>query len=650
MNRLFTYCKTKCNTLFAIVLVAFSVVGCTEKDVSIDPPVVGPTVAIPPVTLETHKDFNPRKNVEVNIDYSGAGCAKSLFLVYAENPLEVVDGRLTERKDLTALAVGFTDEEGKYNDIATLPLDVEVVYIYSPDFGVPKLYKTNVIGNAIRAEIDFENAIDLSDMLAEVETKASVEMRKGANDLPISNKLYNKLDRNGRPDNIVSKMDIDWRMKWAMERTLPERGYAPATLISDNADITLYENASNVWISYFGGEGDYQSGFAYFCYPERATKDQIKRAAENAYLIFPSAHGKALGAYSGVTVKLEYIGEDGKLRKGESFPKGTRIGFILFANSWANNRYATYYSTKNLNKDGRSHTAMFTIKNNKGESIRVISMEDGNDSDYNDVAFVITSDPEKAIELPPAPDPDDTDRTHSQEYKGLLAFEDNWPDGGDYDMNDVVVKYNSTVTFNEKNLVTQVVDKFTLSWSGANYSNGFGYQVPFDLTKDVDVQFLGEKAEGVVASDVILLTKDVKGSLGVPGVGANDMPDEVTPSTYTVVTTFATPQELSSKIVPPYNPFIKKAGSNTEVHLVDFKPTSLADNTWPQEGSMDIADGKKTFFVSKEGYPFAFHLDARKHADAMHIDLRHEGEAIDKTYPDFVKWATNGRPNDIKWW
>ena len=31
-------------------------------------------------------------------------------------------------------------------------------------------------------------------------------------------------------------------------------------------------------------------------------------------------------------------------------------------------------------------------------------------------------------------------------YKGILAFEDNWPSKGDYDLNDVIVKYSSILS------------------------------------------------------------------------------------------------------------------------------------------------------------------------------------------------------------
>lgn len=645
MNKFFTFCKTTHYALVAIVLAAFSVVGCTEKDVSIEPPVEKPTVAIPPVTLDTYHDFNPVKKVEVNIDYSGANTGKTHFDIYAENPYEVIDGQVVFRNDLTALGGGYTDDEGKYTGTAKIPVDVDEVYIYSDFFGTPTLYKTNLVGNALQAQIDFENDINLSEMIPETK---SVQTRAGSTGL--TEHVLGTWNKSGYPEYVDGKSVIDETMMRYITSTLPEGGNATKTgLISDDADITLYENAANVWISYFGGKTSAQSAFAYYCYKVGDSLEKIKEAARHACLIFPSAHPNALGDYSGVKVKLRYIDPSGNLQSENTvFPKDTRIGFVLFNNSWKSwGNGKAFYSTKSLNADKRSHTAMFKVKNNEGGSFNVISMEDwSTDNDYNDVAFVITSDPEEAIVLPPAPDPGELES--SLTYRGLLAFEDNWPKGGDYDMNDVVVKYVSNVFYNGNNRVTKIVDKFSLAWSGANYSNGFGYQVPFDLSK-VKVEFVGSKDCEVVGNDVILLTNDVKRMLGVPGIGAEQMPESVPEASYTTTLTFDGPWMEKEQVTPPYNPFIKIRGSNTEVHLVNHPTTPGADNVF-DGSSMDISDGKETFFISKEGYPFAFHIDARIHKNGMDIKLKHEGQHIDEVYPKFVDWAKEGRPDKMKWW
>lgn len=162
--------------------------------------------------------------------------------------------------------------------------------------------------------------------------------------------------------------------------------------------------------------------------------------------------------------------------RGTDFPKGIKIGwFIRNAAFWKGNigeGKGMFYSTPKLNTDGRTHTVAFRIND-----FVVLSFEDWTDQDYNDVMFNVWSDPIEAIVTPDLPevippgDPDDSSIAYSMTYKGILAFEDNWPSKGDYDLNDVVVKYNSVLSFNTKNEVLSTKDTFTVLWSGASYSN-----------------------------------------------------------------------------------------------------------------------------------------------------------------------------------
>ena len=77
--------------------------------------------------------------------------------------------------------------------------------------------------------------------------------------------------------------------------------------------------------------------------------------------------------------------------------------------------------------------------------------------------------------MPEVPGIADEDNYHV--VNGTLAFEDLWPSQGDYDMNDVVVTYKSTVYKNVlSNRATKVVDRFTLAHVGGTLPCGFGYQ------------------------------------------------------------------------------------------------------------------------------------------------------------------------------
>ena len=69
-------------------------------------------------------------------------------------------GQIIKKAGVSHIATGFTDIQGRYIKPASFPTAVSEVYIYSPDFGVPTLYKTKVVGSDVSAKITFENALD----------------------------------------------------------------------------------------------------------------------------------------------------------------------------------------------------------------------------------------------------------------------------------------------------------------------------------------------------------------------------------------------------------------------------------------------------------------------------------------------------------
>lgn len=597
------------------------------------------------VTLDNYFDFSTRREIQLTVDY-GPECPKAYFEVYAENPLVYREegGQVTKREDIIHIAGGFADGAGRYSKTVTVPASVSEVYIYSPDFGVPRLYKTEVANNAVNAVITFDNELDVS-------TPARARMAEGR---AASDRIQKKIpyvlgnwNAEGMPDylNPDLKIKVTPELKQYITKHFPEgKNNGNSPYISHNGDILIKE-AANVWLNYFGGDTSAQSVFAYYCYKEGASQQQIKEAAtKRACVVFPCANKNPLGNYSGVGAYLKYIDEEGNLL--DAFPAGTKIGVLLWNNGFINNGDGTFYSTESLNSDKRSHTAVFAATASSGLKYNIITMEDWkDDTDYNDVAFVISSNPVRAIEIPDAPKPDE-DRTGTNTYCGLLGFEDNWPAQGDYDMNDVVITYNSQVTYNQSNNILGITDEFTLEWTGAKFSNGFSYEVPFDFSLvDVDLSKAGEAASRS-GNNVINLFNDARKELGVSGMSAGDMPahaDEIHGKTYRVSVEFKKPYPYG--VTPPYNPFIRMGAA--EVHLPNRAPTSAANNVFPSDA--DISDGKTTFFICEDGYPFAIHLDARKDNSMMDINLKREGVRIDETYPGFKSWAATRDPQTI-WW
>ena len=635
-QRMINIAKLAC--VISVVSVAFS--SCLQKDVY-DPANSGDKEE---VTLDNYFDFATTKNIQLNIDY-GKECPRAYFEVYAENPLSYVaeGGQIIKKAGVSHIATGFTDIQGRYIKPASFPTAVSEVYIYSPDFGVPTLYKTKVVGSDVSAKITFENALDVTPVDSSTrgaQTRAAVKFITDV----IPNVLGTWNANSGKPDYLDAskKINVDATLKSYITTYFPEGKNNVGPLVTDNADILIKEDA-NVVINYFGGDTGAKSVFI----------DEIRKATKHACVIFPNAHGNSLGYYSGVAVNLKYINETGNFpqKDPERIPANTKIGFLIWNNGWVNAKANgnMFYSTKSLNSDKISHTAIFAAKNKAGDRVNVITMEDwkNGENDYNDVAFVISSNPIAAIEVPDVPNPGD--RQGTEMYSGVLGFEDNWPEQGDYDLNDVVMKYQSSVDYNIDNKVLNIIDKFTLAWTGANYKNSFAYEVPFDLSKASKVTVNGSEASSY-SGNVITLFKDAKAELGVSNVNAEDMINQnIQEKTYTVSIQFNNPTLDKSVVVAPYNPFIKVFNSATEVHLTDHKPTTGANNRFPSGADISRGDVDGTYFICKDGFPFAIHVDARLDASILNLDLKKENQRIDKTYPKFAEWAKTRDPQ-IKWW
>ena len=636
---------TKLVCVIGVVSVAFS--SCVQKDVY-DPANSGDKEE---VTLDNYFDFATTKNIQLNIDY-GKECPRAYFEVYAENPLSYVaeGGQIIKKAGVSHIATGFTDIQGRYIKPASFPTAVSEVYIYSPDFGVPTLYKTKVVGSDVSAKITFENVLDVTPVDSSTRSAQTRAAVKFITDV-IPNVLGTWNANSGKPDYLDAskKINVDATLKSYITTYFPEGKNNVGPLVTDNADILIKEDA-NVVINYFGGDTGAKSVFAYYCYPKDASTDEIRKATKHACVIFPNAHGNSLGYYSGVAVNLKYINETGNFpqKDPERIPANTKIGFLIWNNGWVNAKANgnMFYSTKSLNSDKISHTAIFAAKNKAGDRVNVITMEDwkNGENDYNDVAFVISSNPIAAIEVPDVPNPGD--RQGTEKYSGVLGFEDNWPEQGDYDLNDVVMKYQSSVDYNIDNKVLNIIDKFTLAWTGANYKNSFAYEVPFDLSKASQVIINGDEITSY-SGNVITLFKDAKAELGVSNV---DMINQnIQEKTYTVSIQFNNPTLDKSVVVAPYNPFIKVFNSATEVHLTDHKPTTGANNRFPSGADISRGDVDGAYFICKDGFPFAIHVDARLDASILNLDLKKENQRIDKTYPKFAEWAKTRDPQ-IKWW
>lgn len=620
-------------TAFAVcVLSSCLVMSCVDKDTDYSQPDKG--------SNPNDFSFSTTQNVQLNLKYDVSAIDKDyqiLFDVYFENPLERdSEGQIIRNKNVKPVLTRMTDGNGRYIGKEVIPgyllSEGEEVYIYTTYIGVPGLYKTTVQGNAIQGDINWDTMYDLDDLFRT--TRATVN----GFTIPDGFETLGGWNAKGRPDNLDSEgeMKLSASFMKKINKVIPEDGNCPGKY-RQSADFEIKE-AANVKVRFVGGTSRAASAFGYYCYKKDATPKEI--AAAKKYIVFPNTK-TGQGIKGGECMKLHYIDENGN-DQGENFPEGVKIGWFISNDAFNSGKVekgkGMFYSTTSLNSDKRTHTAAFKVND-----FIVLSFEDWTDADYNDVMFNVWSNPIEAIapDVPVVPDTeeDDTSIAYRMTYKGIVAFEDNWPSKGDYDLNDVVVKYNSVLSYNTKNQVLSTEDSFTAWWAGAVYLNSFIYQLN---TERSNVECTKGGVAYSMDKDLSLATipvfEDMKEATG----------DNTKKTTVVIRNKLKTPIDHEAFGVAPYNPFISvfkmTTNNRTEVHLVNYKPTEKANKTLFHT-EVDLSDlDKGIYYVSDSRYPFAIHL-----ADAERYSTT-EKEAVDKTFPKFASWVESNGTKDKDWY
>lgn len=618
--------------LAAYAFGGFVLTSCVDKDTDYSRPDSG--------SSPNSFAFNTTQEVQLNVKYELPEYSKNkdyevIFEVYFENPFKKdSDGRIVKNDDVKSKLTRATDGSGKYTGKEVIPgyllNEGKEVYIYTSSIGVPQLYKTTLSGNSIQADINW-NTMYHFDPMPQTRAESNYTLPDG----------FYKLgdwDLKGRPDYLITdgELELSNSLLKSINKTIPEGGTCDKKYRQE-VDFEIQEPA-NVKVRFIGGTSTAASAFGYYCYKANDDKEKELEAIKKAkkYIVFPNTR-TGVGIKGGECVELHYIDEDG-VDQGIDFPIGVKIGWFISNNAFKNgnigNGLRTFYSTQKMNGDDRKHTAAFKV----GDFI-VLSFEDWTDQDYNDVQFNILSNPIEAIapDVPtvdPVEPEDNNSVAYQMSYNGIVAFEDNWPSKGDYDLNDVVVKYNSILHYNIKNQVLSTEDEFTAMWSGAAYANSFNYQLNTARENVISNQSLDQ--------DLSLATIPVFANMK-EATGENSKT-----TTVKVNNKFKTPIDHEVFGVAPYNPFIsvfmKTGYDRTEVHFVNYKPTEKAKKSLFQTES-DLSDvSKGIYYVSAEKYPFAFHL-----SDVGEYSTQ-EGKSVDKIYPKFASWVESNGTKDKDWY
>lgn len=249
-----------------------------------------------------------------------------------------------------------------------------------------------------------------------------------------------------------------------------------------------------------------------------------------------------------------------------------------------------------------------------------------------------------------------------------IAFEDNWPLVGDYDMNDLIIHYRLTSYETEGNL-THVKIEGEVVALGAYYHNGFAFRLPGLLRNEVDTEGLSFKINGAEQSTAPLEADKDEAIFII----ANDFWDFVTSGENcnyyrteegcgsNIQMTFSLEIPLEANVSKanvagfPYDPFIfsseghirsyvfgEAPGRRFEVHLKNQAPTEAFQTNFLNRGDDASNADNGEYFINANGMPWAINIPYEWKHPVEYIDIKN-------AYPDFHSFVTSSGELNTDW-
>ena len=256
--------------------------------------------------------------------------------------------------------------------------------------------------------------------------------------------------------------------------------------------------------------------------------------------------------------------------------------------------------------------------------------------------------------------PDDANKAYNNFSPGegvyaTLAYEDLWPQKGDYDFNDLVIDYNYNVITNASNKVVDVVGDFIVKASGAGFLNGFAVELPVSPStiSSITGQVLSGSTftlasngtEAGQTNSVIPLFDDAHTLFNTTGF-INTVPSHAyyNPVSINLQISFNGSFDISALGTAPYNPFIvANQLREFEVHLAGMQNTNLVDLNLFGTGDDDSNTGQLKYYQTINNLPWAIHLP-------VNFDYPIESNSIETAYLKFVEWAESGGSQSPNWY
>ncbi len=223
---------------------------------------------------------------------------------------------------------------------------------------------------------------------------------------------------------------------------------------------------------------------------------------------------------------------------------------------------------------------------------------------------------------------------------GSYAFEDLWPNLGDFDFNDLVMHYRYTHIMSASGLIYQTTMEFEIANVGGSFKNGFGIQINADesviqevtgynLTENL-ISLNSKGLENNQTKPVIIVFDNAWSNI-------NDNDGKMK-----IVINYTTP--IRNNQMGSLNPFIFINGDRgREVHLVDMVPTDLMDTSYFGTADDDSNPAIGRYYRNQTNLPWGVTM-------LTEFKFPKEKIAINKGYTKFASWAISSGTDYNDWY
>lgn len=605
------------------------------------------------------------------------------FYVYLENPY-TDEG--DHRNNILPLFSGKTGKEGTIATTITVSNMATELFIYTPhsDF---EMLQTCEIQNNINVSF---KAIAPTSGTDELVSKAVKSRGKGekvftgtrkGRVIDSSNNLYSfyefdfsntasgGLINGGTPtDELIETNAITSEEKTIANNLFPEKKAVPddkyfgADYCTD-LDIKDSQGA-HVWITFVGDGGfsadnGVANALCYYTYTGTLTSTDAKTLHKT--IVYPNTNVKKLNSVAPAVIgsRVQLLYWDGN-QYVDVFPAGVKIGWLMINNG-------TIGSYTNYSDMGRYRFSTPILNSNIGQfpgaytggicrwceeiQMNVVGMENRqykdsskqNDKDYNDILFLATSDPiSKPVDDIPA-----VEEEYVTTTTGTLAFEDSWPEEGDYDFNDFVTAYTyKLVAGNDNSNVKGIRLTFSPKALGASYNSGFAIQLPINSSNIANVTG-GTLEEGEEQATIIVYENTRRDAFGGRGGFINTQKgSERIPGTDRKIYV-SLKENVTLSSFQNFNPFIYVNGRDREIHLTDKAPTSkMNKDLFTTEDDRSTPESNH-YYRMNNFHPWVLDVTSTTNGNSTNSLWAYpsEGNNISLAYPNYDQWTSDHHTN-----